>query len=246
MWELPEPRPTRSSIWSDRHPLSCDGSTHGLRVHLELAAQLHGRATDLVAPDGLLCFVQSPDFAGARERRGVRDGLSRSGGGCGTVCPACVASRRPRRQRPARRFRRRSEKFEPSQVSEQTDPESPQHRIPAATSMSGTPLATSAHTVRAAEPESSHSLRRSTDRWRSAADKRKQLAAVAETSKNSRYRKLSGREVSRRNRRGLVVDKPSLIYPDMGIMRSETKLQRTASSNVDPTHALLGPVQLLL
>ncbi|MCQ8209333.1 hypothetical protein NPS74_16750, partial [Cutibacterium acnes subsp. acnes] len=54
---------------------------------------------------------------------------------------------------------------EPSQVSGQTDPGSPQHRVPVAALMPGKPLATNAHTVRAAEPKPSNSLRsRSTDR----------------------------------------------------------------------------------
>lgn len=90
--------------------------------------------------------VQSPDPRGEREDRGVRDERPRSDGGYGTAWPARAGSRQPHRQRPARRLRRRSEKFESSQVSEPTGPESPQHRVPAIASMSGKPLATSGNT----------------------------------------------------------------------------------------------------
>ena len=46
--------PAWSSTWPDRHFLTRDGSMHGLRVHLEPAAQLHERPTSLVQPGGFL------------------------------------------------------------------------------------------------------------------------------------------------------------------------------------------------
>ena len=90
--------------------------------------------------------AQSPDPRGEGEHRGGRDELPRPDGGYGTAWRAGAGSRQPRRQRPARRLQCRSEKFEPSQVSEQTGPGSPQRRVPTAASMSGKPLVTSANT----------------------------------------------------------------------------------------------------
>lgn len=122
--------------------MTCDGSTHDLRVHLEPAAQLHERPTSLVQLGGFLGLHRVQTRAANGNAAACEMGCRRQAvdmellgqpaqGRAGLVGSDQLVD-----------FGCLSEKFEPSHVSGQTGPGSPQHRVPAIASMSGKPLAT--------------------------------------------------------------------------------------------------------
>ena len=119
---------------------------HGLRVHLEPAAQLHERPTSLVQPGGFLGLHRV-------QTRAANGDVAACKMGCRGQAVDMELLGQPAQRRADLvgsdqlvDFGCPSEKFEPSHVSGQTGPGSPQHRVPMAASTSGKPFATSENT----------------------------------------------------------------------------------------------------